>query len=123
MVRAKCWTFGVVNSILKNESVIGTYTPKKVSADRHADLIKDYYPAIIGETKFFQVREHLIGRKWVGGHNNHQVRNLFAGMSYCYKCGGQPAGRMARPTSSARPRMPAGNATSRSSRTTPLSGL
>ena len=89
MVRAKCWTFGVVNSILKNESVIGTYTPKKVSADRHADPIKDYYPTIVSETKFFQVREHLTGRKWVGGHNNHLVRNLFAGMSYCYKCGGR----------------------------------
>jgi len=89
MVRAACWTFGVVNSILKNESVIGTYTPKKVSAERHAEPIKGYYPAIISETKFFQVREHLTGRKWVGGHNNHQVRNLFAGMAYCFNCGGR----------------------------------
>lgn len=87
MVRAKCWTFGVINAILKNESVIGTYTPKKVAAERHAEPIKGYYPAIISETKFYQVREHLTERKWVGGHNNHRVRNLFAGMAYCYKCG------------------------------------
>lgn len=89
MARAACWTFGVVNNILKNESVIGTYTPKKVAKERHAEQIRGYYPAIISETKFFQVREHLIGRKWVGGHNNHRVRNLFAGMSYCHKCGGR----------------------------------
>lgn len=86
MVRAKCWTFGVINAILKNESVVGTYTPKKVSKERHAEPIKNYYPAIISETKFHQVRQYLTGRKWVGGHNNHKVRNLFAGMSYCDKC-------------------------------------
>jgi DNA invertase Pin-like site-specific DNA recombinase len=87
MARAKCWTFGVVNAILKNESVIGTYTPKKVAKDRHAEPIMGYYPAIISETKFFQVKEHLKGRKWVGGQNKSQVRNLFAGISYCYGCG------------------------------------
>lgn len=89
MVRAKCWTFGVINAILKNESVIGTYTPKKVPKEKDPQAVRNYYPAIISETKFYQVREHLTGRKWVGGHNNHQVRNLFAGMSYCFKCGGR----------------------------------
>ncbi|MBT9455078.1 MAG: recombinase family protein [Burkholderiaceae bacterium] len=87
MVRAACWTFGVVNAILKNESVIGNYTPKKVAEEKQAQPIKGYYPAIISETKFYQVREFLTERKWVGGHNNHNVRNLFAGMSYCYECG------------------------------------
>lgn len=89
MVRAKCWTFGVINAILKNESVIGTYTPKKVSAERNAEPITGYYPKIISESKFYQVKEYLRGRKWVGGHNNHKVRNLFAGISYCHGCGGR----------------------------------
>lgn len=87
MVRAACWTFGVVNAILKNESVIGNYTPKKVAKDKQAQPITGYYPAIVSETNFYQVREFLTERRWVGGHNNHNVRNLFAGMSYCYECG------------------------------------
>lgn len=89
MVRAASWTFGVVNAILKNQSVIGDYTPKKVAAEKLAQPIQGYYPAIISETKFYQVREFLSERRWVGGHNNHNVRNLFAGMSYCAECGGK----------------------------------
>jgi DNA invertase Pin-like site-specific DNA recombinase len=83
MQRAKIWTFGTINAILKNESVTGTYTPKKVESDS----IKGYYPKIVSDSKYYQVRETLKKRQWVGGHNVHRVLNLFSGISFCGHCG------------------------------------
>lgn len=82
MQRAAFWTFGVINAILKNESVTGTFTPKKADAEP----IKDYYPRIISDEQFFQVREHLQKRRWVAGHNSRSVLNLFAGICFCASC-------------------------------------
>ena len=83
MHRANAWTFGTINAILKNESVLGTYTPKKVEAEP----IKGYYPQIVTDSQFYQVKESLQKRQWVSGHNVHRVLNLFSGISFCGHCG------------------------------------
>jgi DNA invertase Pin-like site-specific DNA recombinase len=82
MKRSSTWTYGVINAILKNESVIGTFTPKKVNAES----IKSYYPQIISDTQFYMIREHLLKRRWVSGHNGVRVINLFSGISFCASC-------------------------------------
>lgn len=82
MQRAAFWTFGVVNAILKNASVTGLYTPKKAAAAP----IPDYYPRIISDAQFFQVRDHLQKRLWVRGTNSRRVLNLFSGICSCASC-------------------------------------
>jgi DNA invertase Pin-like site-specific DNA recombinase len=83
MKRAHSWTFGVVNAILKNPAVIGTYASKRADASS----IEGYYPAIVDEAKYYRVREMLLKRMWVGGRSGERVANLFAGISFCEACG------------------------------------
>lgn len=78
------WTFGTVAAILKNGSVFGLYTPKKAIG---AAPIAGYYPSIVSETEFRLAQESMTKRKWIGGRSSHSVNNLFAGISYCHKCG------------------------------------
>lgn len=85
MVSAKEWTFGPIAAILKNEAVIGTLVSKKGGAEP----ILNYYPAIITEELFKEVRARVSGRKWVGGRSTLKVNNLFTGYSYCIQCGGR----------------------------------
>jgi DNA invertase Pin-like site-specific DNA recombinase len=85
MAWATEWTFGPISAILKNDAVYGTLVPKKVEADP----TPNYYPVIVERAVFDEVRARVKGRKWVGGKNSENVRNLFAGMSYCSKCGGR----------------------------------
>lgn len=76
------WSSGLVAAVLKNKSVIGTYTPKKAKADP----VDNYYPQIISPLDFYRVQEHIAGRDKRGGIKGTNVANLFAGMTYC-ECG------------------------------------
>ncbi len=83
MKSAQHWTFGTVSAILKNEAVVGRFTPKKVLAS----AIDDYFPEIIPPSKFRLVQEGMKNRRWIGGRNSENVTNLFAGYCFCHKCG------------------------------------
>lgn len=76
------WSPGLVAAVLKNKSVMGTYTPKKAKADP----VDNYYPVIISPLDFYRVQEHIAGRNQRGGVKGTNVANLFAGMTYC-ECG------------------------------------
>jgi DNA invertase Pin-like site-specific DNA recombinase len=82
MQRAAFWTFGTINAILKNASVTGMFTPKKAAAAP----IPEYYPRIISDAQFYQVREHLLQRRWVPGTNSRRMLNLFSGICSCASC-------------------------------------
>ncbi len=82
MARASNWTFGTVAAILKNEAVIGRYSPKKADAEP----INGYFPEIISPTTFRLVQEGMRNRRWLGGRNTANITNLFAGLCFCYKC-------------------------------------
>lgn len=85
MKSAPHWTFGTVAAILKNSSVIGTFTPKKAIAEQMAG----YYPKIVSETDFALAQEAMAKRRWLGGRGGENVANLFAGLSYCHVCDGK----------------------------------
>lgn len=80
--RAHEWSAPLVSAVLKNRAVIGTYTPKKATADP----IEGYYPAIISADDFYNVQQHISGRNNRGGVKGTGIANLFAGMTYC-ECG------------------------------------
>lgn len=81
--KERYWSFGTVAALLKNRSVIGTYTPKKA-----LDVlpIEGYYPQIIDPTVFHQVNAGFAKRKWVTGKTGTNVANLFSGLMRC-ECG------------------------------------
>lgn len=78
------WSFTSINLLLHNRATIGVYTPQRNKA---AESIKGYFPAIIDETLFIAVQDAIKKRRWIGGRNGHMVTNIFAGMSWCAKCG------------------------------------
>jgi len=77
------WTNSHVAHVLKNEAVIGTYTPKKVDLPP----VPDYYPRIIEPAIFQKVKTETAKRTDKGGRKGTGVANLFSGMSVCGKCG------------------------------------
>lgn len=82
MKSAERWTFGTVAAVLKNQAVIGRFTPKKAIAEPK----DDYYPTIIRASDFRLVQDGMASRQWIGGRNSETIRNLFAGYSLCYVC-------------------------------------
>ena len=84
MATASMWSFGLVAAILKNPGVIGTLTPKKA---KDAEDIPDYYPKIVEPEVFNEVNNRVKSRKWKGGLNSQNIRNLFSGVCKCAQCG------------------------------------
>lgn len=83
MGKASKWSFGLVAAILKNEGVTGTLVAKKAVADD----IPEYYPKIIEQEIFDEVNKRVSTRKWKGGRNSSNVRNLLSGLCFCSACG------------------------------------
>ncbi|MBK7616340.1 MAG: recombinase family protein [Burkholderiales bacterium] len=82
MATAEYWEPGIVMAMLKNSSVIGTYTPKKAKADP----IEGYYPQVIKPEVFYAVQGHIARRRGTGGRKGNTVANLFSGIIRC-ECG------------------------------------
>lgn len=77
MQSAKEWSFGVVHALLRKTAVIG------VLGD-----IEDYYPPIVSKETFYAVQETLASRRWKRGESEGGgVRNIFAGLLVCSRCG------------------------------------
>ena len=77
------WEPGIVMALLKNRSVIGTYTPKKAE---EADPLERYYPEIIKPELFARVQELIQSRQRTGGPRGEAVSNIFSGLFRC-ECG------------------------------------
>lgn len=80
---AQQWSPALVSHVLKNKSTYGLYYPKKAIAD----VIEDYYPAIISKDIFDRANSIIDDRNHnKTGGNRHNVTNLFTGKLYCALC-------------------------------------
>lgn len=83
MEDAQFWTQGVVGALLRNPSVMGTYTQKKGGTQ----VIEDYFPAVVPKDQWLFVQNAVKSRRSKGGTKSDKISNLFSGMSYCLYCG------------------------------------
>ena len=82
---AEQWSSSLVSALLKNQSVIGTYTPKKAGLPPEPG----HYPAIIEPVEFDTVQRLIKSRDRTGGQRYGNVVNLFTGLFKCGDCGGK----------------------------------
>jgi DNA invertase Pin-like site-specific DNA recombinase len=74
----KAWRPAVVQRLLGNVAVIGTFQPSK------GEPIEGFYPAIVDKALFYRVRRAPPGASGKGGR---PMMNMLAGLVYCAKCG------------------------------------
>ena len=85
---ARKWHQSYVTRILRNEAVIGKFTPhemqdgKRVKA-RDCSTVKNYFPAIITEEQFNTVRQASKRNRSSPGRVGEKVRNLFPHILFC----------------------------------------
>lgn len=77
------WSPELVNALLRNRSVLGTYIPKKA---KNAKEVEGYYPDIIDADQFVRVQQAINARTNIGGRSHYQAKNIFAGLLTC-ECG------------------------------------
>lgn len=94
--RADHWSRSYIHKILKNEAVIGTYTPhtheyEDGKAVRKAlEPIEGYFPAVVDEDTYYSVRALKKASKApMRGKNAHKmIYNIFGGIAQCDRCEG-----------------------------------
>lgn len=97
--RSKHWNRAYIKLVLHNRALIGEFQPRtNVNTDPidNGEPIKDYYPRIISDEKFYAVQKILtdragesIGRKGASaGRKGKLVPNLLSGLCRCGYCGG-----------------------------------
>jgi DNA invertase Pin-like site-specific DNA recombinase len=86
----KPWAPTSLKNLIRTQAVIGNYQPHSTKdgvRTPDGDIIKDYYPAIIDEDLYWNVRhKHQLN----GGNNGVRkdiVSNLFSGLATCASCG------------------------------------
>jgi DNA invertase Pin-like site-specific DNA recombinase len=84
------WHHSYIAKILANRAVLGEFQPHvRVEGKRvpDGDVIKNYFPAIIGEELFYQARNATTGRRGTGaGRKGEAFTNLFSGLATCAYC-------------------------------------
>lgn len=83
MEDARFWTQGVVGALLRNSSVMGTFTQKRGGTQ----VIKGYFPTVVPKDEWFAVQDAIKARRTTGGTKSDAVNNLFSGISFCFYCG------------------------------------
>lgn len=87
----KRWTHSYVSQTLRNESVLGRFTPNRMEGGKRVPAgktITDYYPAIISENDFNRVQSIMDSRtKNKGGRIAQDGDNLFRKKLFCGYCG------------------------------------
>lgn len=92
--RGRQWHSSYVWMLLGNPAVIGTFTPHIVRHEEGRrirepqDPIPNYYPAIVRDTDFAAVQALRKTRSPGRGRNAGRIRNIFAGILRCGRCGG-----------------------------------
>ncbi len=88
--RGKQWHNSYIIKILKNRAVFGEFQPhtfqKRIKAPA-GDPIKDYYPAVISEDRFYEAQRAMADRKQKGASGRTgKITNLFTKISKCGYC-------------------------------------
>lgn len=90
---AKRWNNSYISKILHNKAVFGCFQPSLKEDGKRTpigELIKNYYPPIVSEEKFYLVQNRLKERRVGGaGRKGNSFSNLFTGLAFCVKCGGK----------------------------------
>ena len=85
------WTHSYVSQTLRNEAVIGRFTPHKMEAGKRVPagkIVTNYYPAIISENDFHRVQSIMDSRtKNKGGRVAKNGDNVFRKKLFCGYCG------------------------------------
>lgn len=88
------WHPSYIHTILEGRSVIGEYQPMEVIQRKRVpkgDVIKDYYPAVVSLETYHLAQAKMQQRSVGGsarGRKGDLHSNLFTGITYCGKCGG-----------------------------------
>lgn len=91
----KHWHRSYIAKLLANESVVGTFTPHLVDYEsgrrvrRPLDKVRNYYPRIISDELWSQVRALSATPSSLRGRhaNTGKLSNLLAGLCKCGRCG------------------------------------
>jgi DNA invertase Pin-like site-specific DNA recombinase len=88
---AKLWHSSYIQKILKNRAVLGEFHPheyhwvedklgRRQERKARAEVIKNYFPAVVDEATFLRVREAKAKHKRHGGKLRNRIGNLFPGL-------------------------------------------
>jgi DNA invertase Pin-like site-specific DNA recombinase len=92
--KAQYWHRAFVQNLLRNPSVLGTFTPhlrEIVDGKRQRkplDPIENYFPAVIDMETWTAVQQRMSTTQARGRHANQSPSHLFAGLLRCSLCGG-----------------------------------
>lgn len=84
------WAPTSLKRLIETQSVIGHYQPHTKSGGSRVpvgDIIKGYYPAIIDEDLYWNVRHKHKLNEGNNGVRKDTVSNLFSGLATCANCG------------------------------------
>lgn len=88
------WWPSYVNRILRDRAVLGEFQPHRIVHENGkrrrvpiGDPIKSYYPQVVDDTLFYQVRMQLNANNYKGGRTG-KVNNLFTHFIKCGYCKG-----------------------------------
>jgi DNA invertase Pin-like site-specific DNA recombinase len=91
--QASQWHVSYVVKLLRSAAVIGTYTPHRIEYQRGTkrrvplEPVPDYFPAIIDEDTYQQVRAIRSGGRQPLRGRNTTVSNVLGGLARCPICG------------------------------------
>jgi len=84
------WQPSYIQKILNNRAVLGEFQPHKLIEKKRIPIgepIKTYYPKIINEDQFYEVKEGKNNRNIGGGRKGINISNLFSQIAKCGYCG------------------------------------
>jgi len=88
----EAWHVSFIQSVLRNEAVIGRFQPKITKYDESGkrrrgeddgEPIEGYFPAIIKKADFYRVQK----MRGVSGYKGHELVNILSGLVTCLHCG------------------------------------
>jgi hypothetical protein len=74
------WRTSYVRSILSDRRALGELQPCNAAGRPVGDVIKGYYPAVVGPDEFYAARAAVTGRRNQQGRIGNGVANLFGGL-------------------------------------------
>ena len=88
--KGRKWHDSYVTKILENEAVIGRYQPHRMVNGKRVkvgEAIEGYYPPIVAEDLYYQVRTTRPGKPCMPGRTGVSVTNLFTHLAKCSRTG------------------------------------
>jgi DNA invertase Pin-like site-specific DNA recombinase len=78
---SKTWSRGYVRRVLSTRTVLGEHQPTS-QGNASGDVIRRYYPPVVGEADFDRAQAAILRRKQVGGRTGKRIFSIFGGLLY-----------------------------------------